>query len=143
MASVWNTSRPRIKGFSSWTAVSTVREKWPSVPSPMPSRPSSVSNRRKSQFFQGLPTRYVLTSFIFISSADCDFHESQRRDERYTLFQLPESSRIGTRNTFRLSLRFQNSSIRMRSRQEPKPPRPQARGIRTWHHCQRDVKTHA
>src|SRR2546425_13341005 len=98
MASVWNTSRARIKGFISWTAASTVREKWPRVPSPIPSRPSSVSSRGNSQFFQRLPTRYVLTSLIFISSDDCDFHDSQRRDEPYTLFQLPESSRIGMQN---------------------------------------------
>src|SRR6188768_1763984 len=53
-------------GSSSCTAASTVRQKPLSDPSPRPWMPSSVSTRTNSQFFQRLPTAWVVMPVIFM-----------------------------------------------------------------------------
>ena len=59
-------SSPIARCSSSWTAVSMVRTKPFSVPSPSPLRPSSVWTRTNSQFFQPAPTVIVSIRVILI-----------------------------------------------------------------------------
>src|SRR5439155_9542981 len=70
-------SSPTTNRLSSCKAPSTGSVLNPSVASPSPRSPSSVSMTTKSQFFHGFPTRTVRRSVIFTRRGSC----SRRRAE--------------------------------------------------------------